>query len=398
MTDRYSAWEHLRRLLTMDREPDRPPPPGPVPWADVVQLAQANGVAPLLHIAVQQARASIPEDLRQALQHYYYQVGAANALHFQELNQVLAALSAAGMPVVLLKGALLAETAYGNPALRPMADLDLLVPRNRIQEVPHLLEPLGYRLQPGPAGHPLAFSTRYGGEIALIKTLPISTVALDVHWNLVAFWWVHYTTRLDLEAVWQAAQPITLHGLPVLQLCPEDTLIHLCLHAGLSHSYAHLPNFIDIDRCLATYPDLDWDRLWRRAGEFQVRVPTYFGLLFTRELLNTPIPDQVLARLSPSAARRWAVNRLVHPRAVILGDKPPLSRRSRYLLHLALTDSLSGLARLARGLFFPPTDWLAARYALSQPGAVRLARLRHPFKVAGMALAALGHLLRERIL
>lgn len=398
MTERHTAWEHLLHLLTMAWEPGELPSLSPMAWSEVVQLAQANGVAPLLYAAVRRIRTPIPTGLRQALRDSYYQVAVANLLQFQELGQVLAALSAAGVPVVLLKGALLAETAYGNPSLRPMADLDLLVPQDRIAEVPHLLNPLGYRLQPGPAGHPFAFSIRYGGEITLTKAMPLTTVALDIHWNLVAFWWVRYTARLDLEAVWREAQPIALHGTQAWQLCPEDTLIHLCLHAGLSHSYAQLLNFIDIDRCIATYTELDWDRLVQRADHLQVRVPTCFGLLFTRDLLHTAIPDQVLARLSPSTFRRWAVGRLVQPRSVILGSNPPLSPRSRYLLHLALIDGRPGLARLVRGLLLPPGDWLKARYGLTDPAAIRLARFRHPFKVAGMALAALGHLLRERTL
>lgn len=397
MTDRRAAWEHLLRLLTMAWEPGELPPLSPMAWSEIVQLAQANGVAPLLYAAVQRTRAPIPPRLHQALQDRYYQVGVANALHLQELSQVLAALSAAGMPVVLLKGALLAEALYGNPALRPMADLDLLVPRDRIAEVPPLLEPLGYRLQPGPAGHPFAFSIRYGGEIALIKALPLTAVALDIHWNLVAFWWTHYTARLDLEALWREVRPIPSQGPPALQLCPEDTLIHLCLHAGLSHSYASLLNFVDIDRCIAAYTDLDWDRFLQRAGAFQVRTPGYFGLRFTRDLFHTAIPDRVLADLDPGAARQWVVGRLTHPRSVLQGIKPPLSHRSRYLLHLALTDRLSGLLRLVRGLLWPPADWLAARYALSRPAAIRLARLRYPFKVMGMALAALGHLVAARI-
>ncbi len=109
------------------------------------------------------------------------------------------------------------------------------------------------------------------------------------------------------------AAPLERRPGPPWQLCPEDGLLHLCLHWGFGHGYAHLLNLTDIDRTVAAYPGLNWDRLLERASAFQVRVPVYFGLSFSRELLGTPIPDRVLADLQPGALRRRWVRRLVAP-------------------------------------------------------------------------------------
>ncbi len=102
----------------------------PQEWALFARMAEAEGVAPLIHYTFQGAGypAGIPDETRQSLALAYYSTAAHNALLFRELERILAALAAgAEIPVIVLKGAALAQTVYPDPALRPMGDLDLLV-------------------------------------------------------------------------------------------------------------------------------------------------------------------------------------------------------------------------------------------------------------------------------
>ncbi len=329
-------------------------------------------------------RHEIQEQLRQA----YYGAARLNALQFRELDRVLDRLAEAGIPTLALKGAALASTVYEDVAPRPMVDLDILVPRDQVPQVPEALAPLGYQAQPGPPGHSFAYEARYSGEINLHRTSPMGNLMLDVHWHLTTHKWLHHATRIDMEALWQAALPLSLDGQDTLQLCPEDSLLHLCLHWGFGHAYAHLLNLTDIDRTVDAYPGLNWDQLLERASAFQVRVPVYFGLCFSRELLGTPIPDRVLAALQPGALRRRWVRRLVAPQWARSARDAQQYGRVRYQLHLALIDGLAGWLRFGRFLLLPGDEWLAYRYALDTPGAVRLARFWHPFRVLATELGA----------
>lgn len=398
MTDQPSSWATVRRLLAASSKPHKLDLPEPIPWSDTAHLAQDYGLGPLLHAAIQENGIDVPREIGHSLQEAYYQLAAANAVRFQELAKVLTTLSAAGIPVLVLKGALLAETVYGNLALRPMSDLDLLIPRERIHDIPQVLAPLGYHLNAGEAGYSFAYDTLFCGEIILYKETPVLPVVLDVHWHLLAVEWFHHSGDVDLDALWETVCPLTIDGTPARQLCPEDNLLHLCLHAGISHSYVYLLNLIDIDHAIAAYGDLNWDRFLQRARDFQVRSAVYFGLRFTRDLFDTPIPDRVMDDLRPGRFRCWGVRRLADPERLVLGAQPPLSRRSRYLLHLALIDSLPGLLRLVRYLFLPSGDWLATRYALTNPATVLLARFWHPLRAAGLAFAAVARLAQERFL
>ncbi len=69
----------------------------------------------------------MPKEVALALKTTYYQTAANNAVLFKELDRILAAFAEAEIPVIVLKGAALAQTLYPDPGLRPMGDLDLFV-------------------------------------------------------------------------------------------------------------------------------------------------------------------------------------------------------------------------------------------------------------------------------
>jgi hypothetical protein len=353
----------------------------------MAQTAQFAGLGPLLYDGILQHGLTIPAQILEELQAAYYQVAGANTYRLEMLEAILTSLGRAGIPVAVLKGAALVQTVYGNPGLRPMADLDLLVPRQRLPEACQVLGSLGYRTKPEPPGHSFAYEARFSGEVGMYQPTPAGNSLVDVHWHLSAYQWVHHTTRIDMDALWAAMQPLALDGRSTLQLSPEDTLLHVCLHAAFGHGYTYLLSLIDIDRILPAYPDMDWELLLRRAAQFQIRVPVYYGLRISQELLDTPVPGQVLAALQPRGPQRWVVPRMVEPTRTLLGKQPKASGSSRYLLHLALVDGLPGYLRFLRYYLLPGDEWLALRYGLSGRRSIRLARLWHPFRVLGTMAA-----------
>jgi len=101
----------------------------PGEWAVLGQMAQDQGVAPLLNWTFTQAGwpASATPGPRSSLTAAYYQSVALNSVLYQELEMILDALVTAQIPVIVLKGAHLATSLYPDLSLRPMHDLDLLI-------------------------------------------------------------------------------------------------------------------------------------------------------------------------------------------------------------------------------------------------------------------------------
>lgn len=67
------------------------------------------------------------------------------AAHLDALEEILRAFGSDANSTVLLKGISICQTHYAEPHLRPMSDIDLLVPRNRLADLEALLRDLGYR-------------------------------------------------------------------------------------------------------------------------------------------------------------------------------------------------------------------------------------------------------------
>jgi hypothetical protein len=319
----------------------------------------------------------------------YYATAAHNLLHYRELQQVLGALSSHGIPVVLLKGALLAETLYPTIGMRPMADLDLLVPHDHVPEARSVLEGLGYAPEPGlitPWGAVDQLSRHIG---MFQKPMADGGATVDLHWHLVHGYWFEKASGISMEEVWDSVQPVTVAGQAALQLAPEHLLIHLCLHQVEKHLFVDLKDYLDIDLIIRSGFLSDWDAFIRQAATWRLRSVCYHALRFTQTLFGTPIPRSVFASLAPGWLRTRAVDWTVTPDqclASTVGEVPPWHG---HILHMAMVDRLRDMARLFVGLLWPDKRWLLHR-AQALGGDLRHPRLWHWGRLVRYALALIN--------
>jgi hypothetical protein len=114
---------------------------GPGDWReDPVRLVRL-GLAPLVYSRLRAlgGLGHIPRDLARECATAYVRAGIAAAQRARELGTVLAALAPAGIRPIVLKGMYLALEVYPDPALRPMVDIDVLVPRGDLERVVAIL-------------------------------------------------------------------------------------------------------------------------------------------------------------------------------------------------------------------------------------------------------------------
>lgn len=313
------ANERLARLLALQTTPTLHPAPTPdelaawpaAAWGAIVAAAARQGLSPLLYQRwVRERSAPLPAALAAQLRGHYYATAAANLRHFHALGQALAALEGAGLRAVALKGAHLAPLVYGDLALRPMADLDLLVEDAAAAEA--ALRPLGYTSLPGEEW----MAQRYGHHTLRDAAGGI----LELHESIAAL----SARSLDHCALWARTERVSLAGVPALVLAPEDLLLHICLHAGAQDLFlGGLRPFYDLAAILHHYgARLDQGLAAARAHEWGLARVTHLCLLLAHELLGAPVHAEPLAALAPNegatahetAARRavhHAVNRLV---------------------------------------------------------------------------------------
>src|SRR6187402_1512724 len=94
-----------------------------------INAAARFGIERLLRTILQRRGEwpNVPAALRAAFDAAAHREVAVEALRHRETRRVLMALSEAGVPTLVLKGAALAYTHYPAPYLRARADTDLLV-------------------------------------------------------------------------------------------------------------------------------------------------------------------------------------------------------------------------------------------------------------------------------
>ena len=118
---------------------------GPLQWPLLVN-APTRLTSLLCFTVASNSSASpdVPEVVRAELENFVSVNAIRNDLLARELARLLKLLSDAQIPAIPLKSTVLAETLYGDPALRVCADIDLLVPASNIRAAHNLIVSAGY--------------------------------------------------------------------------------------------------------------------------------------------------------------------------------------------------------------------------------------------------------------
>lgn len=164
-------------------------------------------------------------------------------------DQACAALAAAGVPVLLLKGIAYAGRLYADPAARPMTDVDLLVAPDAIAAAARALARLGY----WDAGEGVERSRFHHGV-----TLKRPGGAIDLHRA------IRHPLRAQLPGVWPRAERAHIAG-ALVPSAIDEAVIGLALIARQDVIVPAI-NLVDAARLLSRVErDATLERA-RRAG------------------------------------------------------------------------------------------------------------------------------------
>jgi hypothetical protein len=269
-----------------------------VNWDRVVNQALRHDIAPLIYRNGRDLRKTGPaaaafEKLRAA----YLANAARNALLFQELQKVLETFREHTKSTIVLKGAALAEMVYRDRALRPMADLDLLVRQQDLIEIEEILNALEYTLdEKQQSTREWCFEHHY--RLAFVKRVCSSVVIrCEIHWHLDR---PALPFAIDTEGVWKRATAARIAGVPALILSAEDLLLHLCLHTCKHGLIGVFRAFCDIAEVVRRFrQDLYWEQVVSRASGWRANQFIYVPLRIAQQLLGADVPETIMKALVP---------------------------------------------------------------------------------------------------
>ena len=207
-----------------------------------------------------------------------------------------AAIEGRGIPVVCLKGPVLAERIYDDPAERRYADIDLMVRRADADAAGAALGQIGYAHRLG--GLTLGENRRLEYNTPYVRP---GAPMVELHFRLIDM----PGAALDADAFIQRRQPYALRsGATAYVLEPEDEFLYLCAH-GAHHHFEDPKWLRDLDLYLARYGALRWDVVAARAGQFGFLTAVWVALQTLRDRLGCEIPAALKIRPSWLMRRGW---------------------------------------------------------------------------------------------
>jgi hypothetical protein len=100
---------------------------------------------------------------------------------------------------------------------------------------------------------------------------------------------------LGLERLWPRLRPLALGGREVHALAGEDLLLVLCAH-GAKHLWSCLGWVCDVAELVRAEPAMNWAAVAEEARSLRCERILLLGLALAHDLLQAPVPEDLLRR------------------------------------------------------------------------------------------------------
>jgi hypothetical protein len=319
-------------------------------WDLLLELAEEHGVLGLLSKRLAPAQHErVPPVAREKLQarmrsQQLFVLGLT-----ADLFQVLEEFDRNTIEAILVKGPIVSLLAYGDPATRNYADLDLLVRHRQILAATQGMQRLGYEadvpenaIEAGKIPGEYVFKRAGRPQLIELHTEPTFR---------------YYPKPMRIEEMYSRRRMVKLDGREIPALSVEDELLLNCIHGG-KHFWERLMWIADIALIVGRNRELSWDNVFKAAEEVGAERMLCVGVWLAKQLLGANLPAEVQERVS----RDPEVQPLC---AQIIGWLPmaglaPPSLRERALFRMRMAGGgVAGAAYLSR-LSLAPTeeDWV----------------------------------------
>ena len=348
-----------------------------IDWVRFARLLTHNRMAVLAAPILERVDAQIPPEARKLLREQKEKYKGSAASLGSALVTYLKAAKTREIPTIILKGLWLCEKIYDNSSMRPGGDIDILVPKNKVEACLALLNEQGVG-EYWPNLLRDEYFTKH--HLHQQRSTPDLSVWFEIHWALD-----HPYTLLtvDYESIFERSRPAQLLGAPIEEMSTPDLLLSLSIHLVKHAIYLpslfdreDLPSIILADGMLMYYLDVaeilkkyhkevDWDLTIQLANQWGAMDILGSVLQVCKKYFEAPIPEEVISALPVRGP--WQVTRKLMARAAEqeLGtyEGKPVNR----FWQLMLASNGAFILRPVRLLetasyFFPPTDFLMRRY------------------------------------
>jgi hypothetical protein len=314
--------------------------------AALEDLAVAHGVDALLWEALSGSLGGAAQ-VRDGLEPRVRAAATRDLFVLRDLQLVVNALAAAGVPALITKGTALAYTVYPQPWLRPRTDTDLLVRHEDVPAASSALEKCGYTrsdaLSTGElVSHQYAFERMDANGVHHV---------VDLHWKIVNPQVI--ADALSFEELWKGARVAGAVGPNARVPSAVGSVALACVHR-LAHHQGNdrLIWLYDLKLLAARLTTGEWSELRDLACANRIAGFCLDGLRSAKARLGSELPPEIEDALAAAAPAEPS-------RAFVEG---PVTRRDVLLSDLKVLHSWNDRIRLVREHAFPPPAFIQQRY------------------------------------
>ena len=264
-----------------------------VDWTRFLRVVSRQRVPGLVREALIAAGVALPAEALQQL-NAFARVGAVRTLALSaEALRLRRLLDAEGLPALFIKGAALAQLAYGSQGLKSSRDIDVLVAPADAEPAFAMLKREGY-VAVAPAGDlspaQLQLVFRLHKDLELFHAG--RGVNLELHWRLI-----DNPVLLQGVGLASATQEVALLGGSLRTLGDAELFAYLCVH-GASHCWFRLKWLADLNAWLSHRSGDEIVRFYRHAETLGVESCAGQALLLCNRLLGLPLPPLLAPALT----------------------------------------------------------------------------------------------------
>ncbi len=235
------------------------------------------------------ARQNVEDHRMMMLKGVYKQAWYKNLSLFNDSKKFLHLFEKNNIPTILLKGTALTVLYYKDNGVRPMADIDVMIPEKFARRGIEILKANGWKAE---FDEYIEYNLRHGRSMMFFND---DGFEFDLHW----FPFFESLGEGSDADFWDHAVPVDFCGFQSQALCPADNLLHTIIH-GVKWNPEPPIRWVADSMIILRSSDnkIDWERFLMMTRKFRLVLQVREAFSYLVRCFNAPVPDSVLQELN----------------------------------------------------------------------------------------------------
>ncbi|MCM3412450.1 nucleotidyltransferase domain-containing protein [Metabacillus litoralis] len=268
-----------------------------IDWDLFIQQVIHHRVFPLVYPLFKKYDGGvIPKQIIEQLSYLYIQNTFKMLFLTAEMENISRFFTEAKMPLIFLKGPIIAHELYGDVSFRTSSDLDFIIPIEHLTRAEEILVNIGYVKDDYFKSVLNDWKWRHH-HVTFFH--PQKKLKIEIHWRL------HPGPGVEpkFQELWSRRVKSKLTSYPVYMLGKEDLFVFLVVH-GARHGWSRIRWLFDIHRLAEQ--SVDWIEVNKLLRKYQSYNAGAQALILSSKLFNTKIKEPMKALIKNKRAKALA--------------------------------------------------------------------------------------------